>query len=401
MEQLRARGLWTAEGGCRYVGGARNPIQSSRGHREMNKLVVANLVHRPIRTLISVVAIAVEVTLILVIVGLSIGMLNDSRERQAGIGADVIVQPPGSSFLAGITGAPVSVKVADVIRKLPHVAVVSPVVMQMNTAGAVEVIYGIDLKTFEGLAGPFHYLEGGRFTGPDTVLVDNYFADANHVHVGNTITILNHDVKIAGVVEQGRGARKFLPIETLQNWIGAQGKASVFYLKLDDSKNAPLVVNEVKSVPGMQTYKVLTMRDYLSLFTAGNLPGLKLFIEVVIGVAVVIGFIVIFQSMYTAIMERTREIGILKSLGASKLYIVNTVLRETVLLALAGTLVGIGVSYAVSHAILARFPTLRVVIQGNWVGYAAIIAMVGAILGALYPSYKAAQKDPIDALAYE
>jgi len=367
----------------------------------MNKLVVANLVHRPIRTLISVVAIAVEVTLILVIVGLSIGMLNDSRERQAGIGADVIVQPPGSSFLAGITGAPVSVKVADVIRKLPHVAVVSPVVMQMNTAGAVEVIYGIDLKTFEGLAGPFHYLEGGPFTGPDTVLVDNYFAEANHVHVGNTITILNHDVKIAGVVEQGRGARKFLSIETLQNWIGAQGKASVFYLKLDDPKNAPLVVNEIKSVPGMQTYKVLTMRDYLSLFTAGNLPGLKLFIEVVIGVAVVIGFIVIFQSMYTAIMERTREIGILKSLGASKLYIVNTVLRETVLLALAGTLVGIGVSYAVSHAILARFPTLRVVIQGNWVGYAAVIAMVGAILGALYPSYKAAQKDPIDALAYE
>ncbi len=367
----------------------------------MNRLVLANLVHRPIRTLISVVAIAVEVTLILVIVGLSIGMLNDSRERQAGIGADVIVQPPGSSFLAGITGAPVSVKVADIIRKLPHVAVVSPVVMQMNTVGAVEVIYGIDLRSFEGLAGPFHYLEGGAFTGPDTVLVDNYFAEANHVHVGDTLTILNHEVKIAGVVEQGRGARKFLPIETLQNWIGAQGKASVFYLKLDNPQNAAAVVSEIKSVAGMQTYKVLSMREYLSLFTAGNLPGLKIFIEVVIGVAVVIGFIVIFQSMYTAIMERTREIGILKSLGASKLYIVNTVLRETILLAIAGTIVGIAVSYGVSHAILARFPTLRVVIQSSWVGYAAIIAVVGAILGALYPSYKAAQKDPIDALAYE
>ena len=128
---------------------------------------------------------------------------------------------------------------------------------------------------------------------------------------------------------------------------------------------------------------------------------MKIFIEVVIGVAVVIGFIVIFQSVYTAIMERTREIGILKSLGASKLYIVNTVLRETILLAIAGTVLGIAVSYAVSHAILAKFPTLRVVIQSSWVGYAAMIAMVGAILGALYPSYKAAQKDPIDALAYE
>ncbi len=367
----------------------------------MNRMIVANLVHRPIRSLISVVAIAVEVTLILVIVGLSIGMLNDAKERQAGIGADVIVQPPGSSFLAGITGAPVPVKVANVIRRLPHVAAVSPVVMQMNTAGNVEVIYGIDLKSFEALGGPFRYLAGGPFTGPDTVLVDNYFADANHVTVGSTLNVLNHEVKVAGIVEQGRGARKFLPIETLQNWIGAQGKASAFYLKLDSPSNAGAVVNEIKSVSGMQSYKVRTMRDYLSLFTAGNLPGLKLFLKVVIGVAVVIGFIVIFQAMYTAIMERTREIGILKSLGASKFYIVNTVLRETVLLAIAGTIVGIGFSYAVSNAILARFPTLRVVIQSDWVGYAAIIAIIGAVLGSLYPAYMAAQKDPIDALAYE
>src|SRR5919204_726172 len=129
----------------------------------MNKLIVSNLLHRPIRSLISVTAIALEVVLILLIVGLSLGMLNDARERQAGIGADVIVQPPGSSFLSGITGAPVSVKVADVLRKLPHVVAVAPVIMQLSTGGAVEVLYGIDLKNFEQLSGPFHYLSGGPF----------------------------------------------------------------------------------------------------------------------------------------------------------------------------------------------------------------------------------------------
>ena len=77
----------------------------------MNKMIISNLLHRPIRSMISIVAIALEVTLILLIVGLSLGMLNDARARQAGIGADVIVQPPGSSFLSGITGAPVSVTI--------------------------------------------------------------------------------------------------------------------------------------------------------------------------------------------------------------------------------------------------------------------------------------------------
>src|SRR5512141_602567 len=114
----------------------------------MNRMILANLVHRPIRSLISVVAVAVEVTLILVIVGFSLGMLNDSKQRQAGIGADVMVQPPGASALMGVSSAPVSIKVADVIRKLPHVTVVAPVVMQLSTTGAVEVLSGIDFATY-------------------------------------------------------------------------------------------------------------------------------------------------------------------------------------------------------------------------------------------------------------
>jgi putative ABC transport system permease protein len=85
----------------------------------MNKLVVSNLAHRPVRSAISIVAIAIEVTLILLIVGFSLGMLNDSRSRQAGIGADVIVLPPGSSNLVAVTGAPMPVKIADVIAKQP------------------------------------------------------------------------------------------------------------------------------------------------------------------------------------------------------------------------------------------------------------------------------------------
>ncbi len=82
----------------------------------MNKMILANLVHRPIRAIISIFAVAVEVTLILLIVGIMLGMLNDSSSRQAGIGADIMVQPPGASLFIGVSGAPVSQKVADKIR---------------------------------------------------------------------------------------------------------------------------------------------------------------------------------------------------------------------------------------------------------------------------------------------
>jgi putative ABC transport system permease protein len=367
----------------------------------MNKMVVANLAHRPIRSLISIVAIALEVTLILLIVGLCYGLMNDSKNRTAGIGADVIVQPPGSSFLTGVSGAPVSIKVADVIARMPHVKIVSPVIWQIVTSGGIEVIEGIDINSFQALGGPFQYLSGGPFQKPDDVLVDDYIARQKHVKVGDTMTILNAPFHICGIIENGRGARKFVQIATLQDLIGAKDKASIFYVKLDNPANADAVVSEVKAQPGMQSYSVLSTADYLSMMTPDHLPGFRPFILVVIGVSLVIGFLVIFQSMYTAVMERTREIGILKSLGASKLYVINVILRETVLLALVGIVVGIAFSMAARMGIQHRWPLVHIDQSGVWILRATVVATVGATLGAIYPAYKAAQKDPIDALAYE
>jgi putative ABC transport system permease protein len=367
----------------------------------MNKMIVANLVHRPIRSLISIVAISLEVALILLIAGLCYGIMNDSKNRTAGIGADVIVQPPGSSFLAGISGAPVSVKVADILRGLPHVKVVSPVIWQLSTGGALEVIDGIDLPSFEALGGPFQYLQGGPFQGPNDMLVDDFIARQKHVTVGGPMDALNHTFRVSGIVENGRGARKFLPLATLQDLIGAKDKASVFYVKLDDPANADQVVNEVKNQAGMEKYSVLSTPDYLSMMTPSRLPGFRPFIGVVIGVSLIIGFLVIFQSMYAAVMERTREIGILKSMGASKLYIINVIMRETALLAVAGIGLGIAFSLAASWAIRHRFPLVQVVVTKDWIGWAMLVAVLGAIAGALYPAFKAAGKDPIEALAYE
>ena len=366
----------------------------------MNKMIVGNLVHRPVRSLITIVAVALEVTLILLIVGLSLGMLQDQRTRNAGIGADVIVLPPGSSFIAGLTGAPMNIKIREVLQKLPHVKSVAPVVTQIGTTGTLEIIAGIDLPSYEGLSGGFHYLSGGPFQGPFDVLVDDLFAKSKNAKVGESIQILNNKFRIAGIVERGKGARKFVPLSTLQDLIGAKDKATIFYLKLDDPANADTVVEEINELPGAN-FKVNTMASYLAAMSSGNIPMLSTFIDVVVGISMVIGFIVIFQAMYTAIMERTREIGILKSMGASKLYIVNVVLRETLLLALGGIVLGIVVSMATRAGLAHKFPLLQVVVDGGWIVRATLIAIAGAILGALYPAFKAAQKDPIDALAYE
>jgi putative ABC transport system permease protein len=366
----------------------------------MNKMIVANLANRPVRSIISIAAIALEVALILLIVGFSIGLLNDSRSRQAGIGADVIVLPPGASNIVGLTSSPMPVKIGDLISKLPHVAVVAPVLIQVSTSGGhLQNIFGIDLHSFEALH-PFTYLAGGPFKNSDDILVDDIYANGNHVKVGDTVHLLNQDFHICGIVAHGQGARVFLPLAKLQELNGAIGHATAFYVKADAPSNANTVVAEIKSIPHMDTYGVHSMSEYLSMLTPDNIPMLSTFIHIVVGISVTIGFIVIFQAMYAAVMERTREIGILKSLGASRFYIINAILRETALLAIGGIIVGILISLATSATIETR-TTLPVDISSKWIIRSVVIAIIGALAGAIYPALKAAKKDPIDALAYE
>jgi putative ABC transport system permease protein len=368
----------------------------------MNKMIVANLVHRPIRSIISIIAVAVEVTLILLIVGLALGILEDNQSRTVGIGADLTVRPPGSSNLAAFGGAPVPSRLADILRKQPHVTAVSPVVLQVVSTTNIEIIYGIDLESFQAVGGPLRYLSGGPFQGPDDMIVDDLFALGSKVHVGDAVNVLNHTFHICGIVPHGRGARRFIPITTMQDLTGAQNKASMFYVKLDNPANADVVVEQLKKIPGMESYNILSTSQWLAATSVDNIPGLNIFIKVVIGIAMIIGFIVIFQSMYTAVMERTREIGILKSLGASKSYVVRVILRETLLLAIAGIVVGFILSMSGRAGLIHQFPTLRILpITLKWGLYATLIATGGAMLGAIYPAFKAAQKDPIDALAYE
>jgi putative ABC transport system permease protein len=219
--------------------------------------------------------------------------------------------------------------------------------------------------------------------------------------VGEAINILNHPFRICGVVESGKGGRKLVPIETLGSLMGSDGKASVIYIKSDKPASDGLIRDEIHATKGLEGYKVTTMEDLIALYTPSRFPGFDLALNVVISIAVIVGFLVIFQSMYTAVLERTREIGILKSLGSSKLTIVGVVLGETGLLAVTGVLLGIVATYGVREFLSLRFATFSFELTVAWIINGALIAFAGALCGALYPAWMAARKDPIDALAYE
>src|ERR1700719_8292 len=355
------RGSGCAGSGERGVTAVRGCYTGTLIHR----LVLENLKHRPVRTLLSAVAIGVQVTMILTLVGVSEGVLGDIAAHSRGAGADILLRPPGSSVLAFSGDMPQGI--VGLIRKQPHV--VQATGTKVQSVGNFDSITGID--------------------------IDEVYAGAHKLHAGDSWE-LGLKWHIAGVVQSGKLSHMFARLDSLQDKYSANGKVSVVYVKLDDPKNLAAVLDALRMK--LEDYKVFSMDEFVSLISVDSIPILKRFTRVVIGLAVVVGFLVVFLSMYTAVLERTREIGILKALGASPGYILGILVRETILLAVAGTAVGILMSYGTRALMQVMVPTMTQVIVPDWWPWAALISVVGSLIGALYPGLKAARQDPIEAL---
>ncbi len=360
----------------------------------IHRLVIENLKHRPVRTLLSAVAIGVQVTMILTLVGVSNGVLGDIAERSRGTGADVFVRPPGSSVLAFSGNMPQGV--VGVIRKEPHVALATGVLVQ--SIGNFDSITGVNLAEFNTMSGGLHYEAGGPFTGPNDLIIDDVYANAHHLKPGDTLD-LGLKWRISGVVQAGKLSHLFARLDSLQDKYSALDKVSMVYVKLDNPANTATVIAALQA--RLEDYKVFSVDQFVSLISVDSIPILKRFTDVVIGLAVVVGFLVVFLSMYTAVLERTREIGILKALGASPAYIMSMLMRETLALAVTGAVAGILMSYGTQWIMKVFVPTMPMLIVPGWWPWAALTALTGSLIGAIYPGLKAARQDAIEALAYD
>jgi putative ABC transport system permease protein len=367
------------------------------------KIVFENLKHRPMRSLLSILLIGVPVTLILCLVGLSHGLMEDSQNRQRAIGADIAIRPKTSSMLA-LSGAPIPEKLVDYVRtRIPHVKLatgVFSVAVENVTLGATAVKY----DEFVAMSGPFDFTSGTAFQTPEDVIVSEIYADQVHAQVGSWITLLNNKWRVCGIFPGGKLAHIILPLATLQQRNGATASVNQIYIKLDNpAYTKETIAYLLDPARGhLEDYPILSLEELTSMLTVNRIPALAAFIGVVMGIGVVIGFAVVCLSMYMAVLQRTREIGILKSLGASKAFILRTILTEALLLGVGGTILGILMSYGAAELIHKLKPaSMPMVMVYEWWIYAAMVTIGGALLGALYPGLSAAAHDPIEALSYE
>ena len=369
---------------------------NNEGPFSLFQMFWGNLVARPLRSALSIMAIAIQVVLILMIVGLTSGVIAEWGKRVEGVGADILVQPPNSSIFFAFSSAVMAESLGEQIEKLNGVDEASPTLILSDPKSLI-IIYGIDYKRFNALSQGFVFRSGRPFQADDEAIADDIVAQTRHLKVGDTVTLINHPFKISGIVAHGKGARFFIPLKSAQDIVGAQNRVSMFFVRSKGDTEGTRA--EILKLDPQN--RIRSMSEYVSLMSSSNLPELKPFIRTMVGLGVVVSFLVVLMNMHTMILERTREIGILKALGFSRWDIVKMLLSETAVLTLVGSLAGIGITFLTEAILKETNPGVSILLSPGWVVGAIGLALLGAALGATVPALRASGFDPVDALSYE
>lgn len=364
----------------------------------MENLVTANIRSRPTRTFISILAVALGVILMLVVGGIVTGTLDDYLGRTMALGSDFILQPPGYSIFYAFSDASLNEKYADMLRQVPGVAAVAPVLSRFSSKH-FGLVFGIDLASYNQFPGRLQIIEGTPSLKGDEVIIDQAYADAKKLSPGMTMDVLNHTYTVTAICRPGAVVRVFVPLETFKKLNGTPDKVTIMFIKAAPNANLDQVYQALQQkFPG---FSLLRASDPSLLLAEARLPGLDVFRMMIVVVSMLLAFMIILLAMYTTIFERTREIGILKSLGASQRFIVTMILKESAMICGLGVILGIIISEIIRVIIVSRFPTLQVAMGFGELLQGLVLGLLAGTLGALYPAYKAAKMDPVKALSYE
>lgn len=352
------------------------------------------------RTLVSVLGIGIGILLIVFTIGLTNGTMRERASRDANVGAEIMFRASGDiGMSADALRLPVSMK--SELEQVDGVAAAVPIaqntVAASDAAVGSRLIDGVPFDQYAAISG-LQIVEGRQFVeGADEMMVDTAWFARRKAKIGDKFSIYERDFTIVGTYEPSAGGRIKIPLTTMQQQLGSEGRASAFLIKIKPGFTAEKVGDNLfAKFPDNQIIRTSELEE---LYMQG-IPALSVFLDVVVAVAGLVSALIILLTMYTTVTERTRQIGVLKSLGMSKAGIALIIVKEALLISLCGILFGVGATYLLKFA-LAKWSTLVVSIDAILIFKILAVGVVSAVVGALYPGVRAARLDAVEALNYE
>ncbi len=405
----------------------------------VHSLALANILHRKVRSAMSVAAVCLGVCMLVTMLGLSHGTLNEVADRVVSVQAELLVLPEGRSLIF-TSGAPLSHKYQAKIEGIriddrPAVERAIPAFFhQIQLGGQEQRVFGVHRDDFKYFLGDREWLAGrlydkdGRFAkildakrnergayDPEKVtrqelqlgcelVIDSRLARVGGYKVGQRVDYLGRPFTIVGIFEAGAAGRVFAPIQTLRH-IQNSGIpwSSIYFVRISEpmrrlgEQGQRAVARAIEDVARLQvidkaSYERLLNQSFAQVF---------MFINVFSVVVLIFAVFFVLLTTYTMVLERTREIGVLKSLGAGRLFLIRQCMTEALILSCVGTALGIVLSFGTKTLIERIRPLMTVDVSIDFIMLAVAVGVLAGVIGSLYPAVRVARLDPAAALSFE
>ena len=397
-------------------------------------LSLANILHRKLRTALSVLAVGIGIALLIVMVSLSRGSIAEVVSRWSSIRAELWIFPKSVNVITA-KGDYLDDRIIErVLRaEVNGEAVVSRVIPVFKAgvllAGQEQSVWGVDPDDLEYVAGDFEIVKGRAFDAdrffknlltkkragrreynPDSVseeelarglelIIDERLAEAAGADVGDTVSMLGREFRICGIIQTGVPTRVLAPLQVIRCIKGIGKERSTFYFarikKGFDSADAQEAVQQ--AVPTLRVERTGAFAAILG----DSVAIVTIIPDVFCGIAVVVSFLFILLTVYTMVLERRKEIAILRSLGAGSGFICRQVVFESLMISAGGIVVGTILAYCGKMLIETIWPLLTVDIRVEWLALAVAIGILGGLLSSQVPAWLAVRTDPLAALTEE
>jgi len=356
-----------------------------------------NLTREKTRLALSIGGVALAIMLVLILDGLLAGMYRQITSYLDHTPGSVVVAQKGVRNLLGATSLLPAGAAADV-EAIDGVAEAVPILSQfvvLDLHGKKQPTYLVGYSPELG-GGPWDVVAGRTPETDEEMVFDRVLAARHDIGLGDEVALMDRTYSVVGL---SRGTTSwmtsfiFLRQSAVQTLVRAPGAASFLLVDVKKEEAAESVRDRISELPGVEALlKSDVQANDRSLFGKFFSAPVRL----MAGIAFLIGALVVGQVIYTATVERRREYGVLKALGARNRVLYSVVVIQAFWSALAGTAFGILLALGARTAIMAARPQFLIVLQADMAGRALLIGLGMGLLAALFPARAIAGLEPAE-----